>query len=755
MLRKVQQILLLTAIYIFLPDFVHSAIVTTSYTADPVLQNTAVVSEGRIGDLGGSATFELDIGATTSAPSQTAQFVWPNGTAEPFTLTYDNLTNLVSFTVGGNTLTYTPVTPVTVSSDLYLRVRATTSTGTTFSSIILHNMVLNGTPLTIQPYAANPGAGLEVVEVSGEILSNGFTLTGQSTMNWVGTPPSQSRLAYQITVADGYSDLAITKSASPEPVTAGQNLTYTINATNNGPGTATGVTVTDTLPSGVIFGSASATQGSCTETVGTVTCNLGTLANGATAMAIIVVTPTAGGIISNTAGISGNEIDPDILNNTTPPVYTTVNASADLSITNIDSPDPVILVGDLLTYDITITNNGPSSATGIILTDTVDSSLTISSVTPSQGTCNWTTDITCTIGTLSSGSSATVEVVTTTTIAQMVGNTADVTANEDLNTANNSAVATTNVGDLSRLVGISTRGKVETGPNILVGGFSFGGLLSKQILVRGRGPSMSGPPYSFTGTLTNPTLEIYSGATLFATNDDWQTGATQCDSPAISCGTPAEMQAINVDPCQPNIGQTTAPPGCAQEAAMLITLPPGQYTAKLIGVNGEMGKGIIEVYDPDTTSLPKVGGISTRGKVLTGTDIMVGGFLIGAGNGSKKVLIRGRGPSMSGAPYNFAGTLANPRLEVFSGQTMFATIDDWQTGPLTCSAPAISCGTPAELETALMDPCQPNVDQTTPPPGCNMESALIITLPPGAYTTKLKGVNNGTGIGIVEVYEMP
>ncbi|OGO12498.1 MAG: hypothetical protein A2Y53_01815 [Chloroflexi bacterium RBG_16_47_49] len=432
--------------------------------------------------------------------------------------------------------------------------------------------------------------------------------------------------------------------------------------------------------------------------------------------------------------------------------------SADLSITNVDSSDPLTPAGQDVTYSITVTNNGPAYATGVTVTDVLDASLTLVSATPSQGEpCTGTGTITCNLGSLISGASATVTVVATTSPTPgMIGSTASVTATEpDPNLSNNSATQTTNVGDVSRQVGISTRGYVDTGTGIMVGGFSFGGTVSKRVLIRGRGPSMSGAPYNFTGTLTNPTLEIYSGPTLFATVDDWQAGAMMCNAPAETCGTPAELQAALTDPCQPNVGQTTAPPGCMQEAALYITLPPGAYTAKLKGVNNEVGKGIIEVYDADTASLTMLGGISTRGKVLTGTDVMVGGFIVGAGTTNKTLLLRGRGPSLSGAPYNFTGTLSNPTLEIYSGPTLFATVDDWQSGAVMCNAPAISCGTPAQLETALVDPCQPNAGQTTAPPGCTQESAMFITLPPGAYTAKLKGVNDDTGIGIFEVYEMP
>lgn len=112
------------------------------------------------------------------------------------------------------------------------------------------------------------------------------------------------------------ADLAVTKQDSPDPVFVGNSLTYTIPVTNNGPFPATGVTLIDTLPAGVTFVSSNSSQGSCTETGGVVTCILGNLANGASATVEIVVTPTANGTITNTASVSGNELDPNPANNT-------------------------------------------------------------------------------------------------------------------------------------------------------------------------------------------------------------------------------------------------------------------------------------------------------------------------------------------------------------------------------------------------------------------------------------------------------
>ncbi|OGO12507.1 MAG: hypothetical protein A2Y53_01870 [Chloroflexi bacterium RBG_16_47_49] len=334
---------------------------------------------------------------------------------------------------------------------------------------------------------------------------------------------------------------------------------------------------------GDLYGNASVSMQACTVLIGYTSDSLDCDDNNA------AINPGASEVCANAADDNCNtQIDEGCI------------LSADISTLLTDIPDPVTQAGQDVTYTITVTNNGPDSASNVTVMDVLDASLILVSATPSQGApCIGILTVTCNLGTILNGLSATVTVVaTTSTTPGMIGNTASVTATEpDPNTTNNSAAVTTNVGDVSRQVGISTRGYVDTGTGIMVGGFTFGGTVSKKVLIRGRGPSMSGAPYNFTGTLTNPTIEIFSGATLFATVDDWQSGATMCNAPAESCGTPAELQAALTDPCQPNVGQTTAPPGCTQESAMFITLPPGAYTAKLKGVNDGTGIGIVEVYE--------------------------------------------------------------------------------------------------------------------------------------------------------------
>jgi len=112
------------------------------------------------------------------------------------------------------------------------------------------------------------------------------------------------------------ADLAVTKSDSPEPVSKGAALTYNIVVTNNGPGSAAGVQLTDSLPANVQFVSAASTAGSCAHTGSTVACNLGQVSNGASVNVTIIVTPKKTGTITNTVQVSSGSPDPNPSNNT-------------------------------------------------------------------------------------------------------------------------------------------------------------------------------------------------------------------------------------------------------------------------------------------------------------------------------------------------------------------------------------------------------------------------------------------------------
>jgi glucose/arabinose dehydrogenase len=270
------------------------------------------------------------------------------------------------------------------------------------------------------------------------------------------------------------------------------------------------------------------------------------------------------------------------------------------------------------------------------------------------------------------------------------------------------------------LVNISTRSIAQIGSNVVIGGFVIDGNVPKAILIRGRGPSMSGAPFFVPGVLTNPSLRLFSGQTVIAQNDNWQ-DASSCTG--FVCGGPGQITAIGLDPCRSHPGQATPPQGCSLESAILITLGPGAYTVHLSGADGGSGIGLVEVFDADDVTDSQLVNISTRGPVHTGANMMIGGFVI-EGNAPKTVMLRGRGPSMSGAPFLISGTLANPLLRLFSGQAVIAENDNWQEAP---SCVGTVCGGAAQISARGLDPCQPNPGQASAPQNCTLESAILIT----------------------------
>lgn len=289
-----------------------------------------------------------------------------------------------------------------------------------------------------------------------------------------------------------------------------------------------------------------------------------------------------------------------------------------------------------------------------------------------------------------------------------------------------------------RLSNISTRGFVQTGDNVMIGGFVIQGSIPKAVLVRARGRSLAA--FGVSGVMTNPYIELYSGSTKIAQNDNWQTTDPLCGSPAVACGNAVDIQNTGRSPC------SVTALYCGSDSAIHVTLPPGPYTAILRGVGGGTGVGIVETIDLDGTTEPKLVNTSTRGLVLTGDGVMIGGFVVGTGGTSKTLLIRVRGPSL--AAFGVAGVMANPYVELYSGSTLIAQNSDWQTTDPLCGAPAVACGTATDIQNTGKDPC--SVTTTS----CTLDSAIYITLPAGPYTAIVRGVGGGTGVGIVEVIDL-
>ncbi|MEA2238806.1 MAG: hypothetical protein QOC81_3530 [Thermoanaerobaculia bacterium] len=269
--------------------------------------------------------------------------------------------------------------------------------------------------------------------------------------------PNNSASVSATVVAAGSGDLAITLANSPNPLSPGENYTYTAVATNNGPSASPNVTVTIPLPVGTTnFQSLSNVPAgwSClTPAVGSggnITCTIASLAAGATATFSPVIQvnngTTSGTALTSTATIGTTGVDSIAANNSsTATNLVTARTNADMAIVKTDSPDPVGQYSRV-TYRLTATNNGPAIATNVTVTDTLPASMLYISANPSIGSCSGTTTIICSLGTLNVGNSQFVDIIVQATQTGTISNTATVSATQsDPIPANNSSTAQTTV----------------------------------------------------------------------------------------------------------------------------------------------------------------------------------------------------------------------------------------------------------------------------------------------------------------------
>lgn len=266
-------------------------------------------------------------------------------------------------------------------------------------------------------------------------------------------------------------------------------------------------------------------------------------------------------------------------------------------------------------------------------------------------------------------------------------------------------VAATGSGS-ARLYNISTRGFVQTGDNVLIGGLIISGTGQQQVLLRALGPTLGQAPFNVPNVLTDPVLELHLPDGSVITNDNWQQAA---NASAI----PVALQ-----------------PPTANEAAILVSLAPANYTAIVRGANNSAGNALFEAYDLGTDSTSGFANLSTRGFVGTGDSIMIAGLIV-QGPGSNHLLLRALGPTLGQPPFNVPAALADPFLDLRDGNgNPVMTNDNWQ-------------------ETQAVQ-----IQATGRAPAFLSESAIVVTLLSGNYTAIVTGVSDSTGNALVEVYTL-
>jgi hypothetical protein len=372
----------------------------------------------------------------------------------------------------------------------------------------------------------------------------------------------------------------------------------------------------------------------------------------------------------------------------------------------------------IMTLDATAASTPPTIGTQPVAQTISTGGTAIFSVTASGATSyQWKLN-----GTSIAGATGTTLVVRHATAANAGSYTVDAISSAGTTTSAAAVLTLSATADYGRISNLSILTTVTTAEpsftvGIVVGGGSPGA--TKPLLVRAAGPSLE--PLGVTGVLADPKMDVFVGQNVVDSSDNWGGDATLA-SAFTAVGAFAYASASSKD------AATFSP---AAEAT--------SYTVQVTGVGGSAGAVIAEVYDGTpvgsfTASTPRLINVSVLKGIPAGS-ILTAGFVIG-GSTAKTVLVRAIGPRLALAPFGIGGTLADPKLDLFSGQTLIASNDNWGGDPqLTAVGDAV--GAFAVTDAASKD------------------AMLALTLAPGSYTAQVSGVNNTGGLAIVEIYEVP
>lgn len=279
----------------------------------------------------------------------------------------------------------------------------------------------------------------------------------------------------------------------------------------------------------------------------------------------------------------------------------------------------------------------------------------------------------------------------------------------------------------SRLLNYSTRGWCGTGDQVMIPGVVVEGTASKRVLIRAVGPTLGGAPFGIAGALANPQLVLkhWDGSAYanVASNQNW--------------GNASDATLVR------QAGADVFAFGLANrslDAALLADLDPGQFTVVVNDEAGAAGVVLVEWYDlDDETSASRVTNLSNRGFVGTGNNVMIMGLVVAA-EGPLTLLLRAVGPGLQGAPFQVAGALRDPEIEIFGpdgqgGQQRILANDDWNANSDSGYTASVAAQVGA-----------------FPLASGSLDAALVVTLAPGAYTAIVRGVGGLTGVALMEIY---
>jgi len=254
---------------------------------------------------------------------------------------------------------------------------------------------------------------------------------------------------------------------------------------------------------------------------------------------------------------------------------------------------------------------------------------------------------------------------------------------------------------LSFLGNVSSRAFVQAGDFAMIGGFILLADAPKRVALRAIGPSLSNAGVG--QVLPDPTLDLLdSSGAVIASNDDWRTGGV-------------DLAGLGLAPTDD------------RESALIATLPAGAYSAVVRGKDDAVGVALVELYDLDLNN-GGIANISTRAQVEMGEDVLIGGFIL-VGTDPSQVIVRAIGPSLASA--GVLDPLLGPVLELHDADgSLIFTNDNWRS----------------DQESQVID--------STLPPADDREAAIVATLPPGAYSAIVMGVNGSSGVALFEVYAL-